>query len=200
MSANIVLASASKYRAASLRRLNLSFEQRVSNVDETPRPEETAQQLAIRLAADKAFSLTSVCPNSIIIGCDQTGSCNGQILHKPGSRSGAIAQLSDMSGCAATFYTGMTIIKTNQQGVASITHDLDVTDLQLRTLSANEIEAYVDADMPIDCAGSFKIEALGITLFSEVKTVDPSALQGISLIQLTDRLKALGISFSSNSA
>ena len=99
-----------------------------------------------------------------------------------------------------TFYTGMTIIKTNQQGVASITHDLDVTDLKLRTLSANEIEAYVDADTPIDCAGSFKIEALGITLFSEVKTRDPSALQGISLIQLTHRLKALGISFSSNSA
>jgi septum formation protein len=197
MSANIVLASSSKYRAASLQRLNLAFEQRASDVDETPQPQETAQQLAARLAADKALNLVSAYPNSIIIGCDQTGLCNDQLMHKPGSRTAAIEQLSKMSGCAATFYTAMTVIKTNQDGVASITHDLDTTDLKLRLLSVHEIEAYVDADMPLDCAGSFKIEALGITLFSEVKTVDPSALQGISLIQLTRRLKQLGIIFGS---
>ena len=123
---------------------------------------------------DKALSLVSAYPNSIIIGCDQTGLCNDQLMHKPGSRTAAIEQLSKMR-LRSHFLYGYDGDQNKPDGVA-LFHDLDTTDLKLRLLSAHEIEAYIDADMPLDCAGSFKIEAC-ITLFSEVKTVDPSALR-----------------------
>lgn len=196
MNANIILASASSYRAASLRRLNLSFKQHPPQINETPQPNENPRKLASRLAEEKALSVATEHSTSIVIGCDQTGTCNGQLLHKPGTKAAAIQQLSGMSGRTATFYTAMTVVNTDQNGIVDVFHDLDTTQLQLRDLSPSDIKAYVDADLPLDCAGSFKIEALGITLFSEVKTLDPSALQGISLIQLTNRLKQLGYNFS----
>ena len=196
MTANIILASASSYRAASLRRLNLNFKQHPSQINEAPQPNEKPRRLASRLAEEKALSIATEHSNSIIIGCDQIGICNGQLLHKPGTKAAAIQQLSAMSGRTATFYTAMSVVNTDQNGIVDVFHDLDTTQLQLRDLSPSDIKAYVDVDLPLDCAGSFKIEALGITLFSEVRTVDPSALQGISLIQLTNRLKQLGYNFS----
>ena len=193
MKTKIVLASASKYRAASLQRLGLNFSQHPSAIDETPRIGETPASLAARLAQEKAHSLIATYANSIIIGCDQTGSCNGLLLHKPGSVLAAQDQLAQMSGQTATFYTAMTVIHVLNGAVKTLTHDLDTTQLQLRTLSHEQITAYIAQDNPIDCAGSFKIESLGIILFDAVQTSDPSALEGISLIQLTSRLLDLGV-------
>ena len=199
MPVNIILASASPYRAALLRQLNLSFVQRPAQIDETPYLSEAPGPLALRLAEQKAMSLVAEHPNSIIIGSDQTGICNNQLLHKPGNQSMAIQQLAAMSGQIAFFYTATTVVQTDNTGVVSAHTDIDTTELQLRHLTNEEIRAYVAADLPLDCAGSFKIESLGISLFSSVKTVDPSALQGISLIQLTNRLKQLGIKFGAHS-
>ena len=199
MAVNIILASASPYRAALLRQLNLSFVQRPAQIDETPHLSEAPGPLALRLAEQKAMSLVAEHPNSIIIGSDQTGICNNQLLHKPGNQSAAIQQLAAMSGQIASFYTATTVVQTDNTGVVSAHTDIDTTELQLRHLTNEEIRAYVAADLPLDCAGSFKIESLGISLFSSVKTVDPSALQGISLIQLTNRLKQLGIKFGTQS-
>lgn len=193
MKTEIVLASASKYRAASLQRLGLKFKQQPAGIDETPHLTETPTDLASRLAHEKALSLVDTHPNSIIIGCDQTGSCNGQFLHKPGSINAARDQLAQLSGQRAVFYTAMTIIVTENAVIKKLTHDLDITQLQLRVLTTEEIASYVEADRPIDCAGSFKIESLGIILFTEVKTSDPSALEGLSLIHLTSRLRDLGV-------
>ncbi|MAD05833.1 MAG: septum formation protein Maf [Gammaproteobacteria bacterium] len=193
MKSKIVLASASKYRAASLRRLGLDFSQHPSAIDESPRISETPASLAARLAHEKAQSLVATHSNSIIIGCDQTGSCNGQLLHKPLSIEAAQDQLAQMSGQQAIFYTAMTVIHVVSGRVETLTHDLDTTQLQLRALSREQIAAYIAQDNPIDCAGSFKIESLGIILFNAVKTSDPSALEGISLIQLTSRLLDLGV-------
>ena len=197
MKTQIVLASASKYRAASLRRLGLEFIQHAATLDETPRPSEAAAELASRLSHEKAQSLVTAYPNSIIIGCDQTGSCNDQLLHKPGNLEAAREQLTQMSAQEAVFYTAMTVIVTENAKVRDITHDVDITRLKLRPLSGAEITSYVAAERPVDCAGSFKIESLGIILFSEVQTTDPSALEGISLIQLTSRLRHLGIRLGS---
>ena len=193
MKTQIVLASASKYRAASLQRLGLKFTQHAAALDETPRSTETAAQLASRLAHEKAQSLVTAHPNSIIIGCDQTGSCGGQLLHKPGNLQAAKDQLTKMSAQEAVFYTAMTVIVTENAKVKDISHDVDITRLKLRALSGREIADYVAAERPLDCAGSFKIESLGIILFSEVQTLDPSAIEGISLIQLTSRLRHLGV-------
>lgn len=102
-----------------------------------------------------------------------------------------------MSGQQAMFYTAMTVIHVVRGRVETLTHDLDTTQLQLRTLSHEQITAYIAQDNPIDCAGSFKIESLGIILFSAVQTSDPSALEGISLIQLTSRLLDLGVRLGS---
>lgn len=199
MTVNIILASASPYRAALLRQLNLSFVQHPAQIDETPYLNESPKALALRLAERKAMSLVAEHPNSIIIGSDQTGICNNQLLHKPGSQSAAIQQLAAMSGQIAFFYTATTVVRTDDTSVVSAHTDIDTTELQLRHLTREDIRAYVAADLPLDCAGSFKIESLGITLFRSVKTVDPSALQGISLIQLTNRLRQLGITFGSQS-
>ena len=188
MKTKIVLASASKYRAVSLQRLGLNFSQHPSAIDETPRIGETPASLAARLAQEKAQRLIATYTNSIIIGCDQTGSCNGLLLHKPGSVIAAQDQLAQMSG-----QTAMTVIHVLNGTVKTLTHDLDTTQLQLRTLSHEQITAYIVQDNPIDCAGSFKIESMGIILFDAVKTSDPSALEGISLIQLTSRLLDLGV-------
>ena len=193
MNTKIVLASASKYRAASLQRLGLKFSQQPTGIDETPRMSETPASLAARLANEKAQKLVATQANAIIIGCDQTGSWNGQLLHKPGNVEAAQAQLAQMSGQRAMFYTAMTVIHVVNGTVATLTHDLDTTELQLRTLSHEQIAAYVAQDNPIDCAGSFKIESLGIILFSAVHSSDPSALEGISLVQLTTRLLDLGV-------
>lgn len=193
MKTQIVLASASKYRAASLRRIGLKFTQHPAAIDETPDSQENAAELASRLAREKAQSLVAAHPNSVIIGCDQSGSCNGMLLHKPGNLEMAKHQLTRMSGQEAFFYTAMTMIVTENAEVQRISHDLDTTRLKLRPLTTLEIADYLATEQPIDCAGSFKIESLGITLFSEVATSDPSALEGISLIQLTSRLKDLGI-------
>jgi len=187
----IVLGSTSKYRANLLSRLGLSFITSNPLCDETPRADEPPENLAIRLARDKAHSLRKAHPDSIIIGSDQVAALKSDKLGKPGTAANAKAQLLSMRGHAVDFYTGVCVLDAASGNQFQA---MDRTTATLRHLSTEEIERYVEADKPMDCAGSFKVESLGISLFERVETQDPTALIGLPLIQLSQILRKLGLS------
>jgi len=187
MQAPLLLASTSKYRSERLASLGLSFTQEAPHCDETPLPGELPDALALRLAQTKAQSLTREFPDRLIIGSDQTAAApDGSLLTKPGTFERACTQLLACSGKAVVFYTGVAL--------AGATEDawLVTTKVCFRTLSKEEVERYVAAEQPLDCAGSFKVEALGITLFDWVRSDDPNALIGLPLISLAQRLRQVG--------
>jgi len=186
----IVLSSTSKYRAQLLTRLGLRFIQAAPICDETPLPGELPNQLATRLSMEKADSLRSEHPNGIIIGSDQVASVGSKLLGKPGTRERAIEQLGYMNGQTVHFYTGLAVLH-GQSGEWQ--QHLDTTRVAMRNLSADEIERYVDKDQPLDCAGSFKLEQLGVSLFESVESEDPSALVGLPLIAVARCLRNLGM-------
>ena len=201
MSTQIILGSSSKYRAQALKTLGLEsgrdFNQQSPNIDETPKPMESAQAIASRLALAKAKEIAHNNPGKIIIGSDQTGVCGERILEKPGSVEAAIESLAYCSGKTAVFYTGLAIYQSSVQQAngESDRYSLDVetTHLQFRTLTKAQITKYVELDMPLDCAGAFKAEGLGIALFDSIKAEDPSALIGLPLIRLVSRLQEFGV-------
>jgi len=166
-------------------------------VDETPKPMESAQAIASRLALAKAKEIALNNPGKVIIGSDQTGVCGDRILEKPGTVEAAIESLTYCSGKTAVFYTGLAIYQTSVQQQNSegdkYTLDVEATHLQFRTLTAAQITKYVELDKPLDCAGAFKAEGLGIALFESIKADDPSALIGLPLIRLVSRLQEFGI-------
>lgn len=183
----VLLASTSPYRAERLASLNLAFEQASPDMDETPLPGETPFDLALRLAQGKARSLTQAYPGHLIIGSDQTAAdSRGVLLDKPGSVTRAIEQLSRCSGTSLMFYSGVAL--------AGVSEDAWVvtTEVVFRDLTRAEIERYIDREHPLDCAGSFKVEALGITLFQAVRSDDPNALIGLPLISLANKLREAG--------
>jgi len=186
----IVLSSTSKYRAQLLTRLGLDFTPAAPICDETPLPGELPDQLAARLSLEKAASLRSTYPQAIIIGSDQVASVGSETLGKPGTRDRAIEQLGRMSGQIVHFYTGLAVL--HAESGQSQQH-LDITRVVMRDLSQDEIERYVDKDQPLDCAGSFKLEQLGVSLFESVESQDPSALVGLPLIAVARCLRNLGI-------
>ncbi|MFQ3347128.1 MAG: septum formation protein [Candidatus Azotimanducaceae bacterium] len=200
MSKKIILGSSSKYRAQALcslgLELNLDFSQQSPDIDETPEPKETPRALVCRLAQTKAQIIARDNPGKIVIGSDQTGACGDRILEKPGSVEAAIESLTYCSGKTAVFYTGLAIYQCNtaqKNGQTDkYTLDVETTHLQFRKLSITEITDYVERDMPLDCAGSFKAEGLGIALFESIKAEDPSALIGLPLIRLVSRLQEFG--------
>ncbi len=187
---NLILASTSRYRAEALTRLGLTFASVAPNVDEQAPVQEPPAQLALRLAHAKAAAVARQNPDAIVIGSDQVGDCNGQRLAKPGSIEAAVAQLQKLSGQAATFYTAVAVHCIRQDvelgGVVN-------TDLQFRAFSPSEAATYVHLDQPLDCAGSFKVESLGITLFERVSADDPTALVGLPIITLLDMLATCGV-------
>lgn len=185
----LILASTSRYRAQLLARLRLPFEQASPEVDETPRPGEKAQQLAARLAKAKAAAVSSLRPGHCVIGSDQVASCMGRLLGKPGNRDDACVQLALMSGHSSVFVTGVAL--THPDLPRPLT-DLDVTVVRLRRLKSAEIERYIDAEPAFDCAGSFKMEGLGITLFDEIQSRDPTGLMGLPLIATARLLRKAG--------
>jgi septum formation protein len=191
MSKKIILGSSSKYRAQALcslgLELNLDFSQQSPDIDETPEPKETPRALVCRLAQTKAQIIARDNPGKIVIGSDQTGACGDRILEKPGSVEAAIESLTYCSGKTAVFYTGLAIYQCN-----TAQKNGQTTHLQFRKLSITEITDYVERDMPLDCAGSFKAEGLGIALFESIKAEDPSALIGLPLIRLVSRLQEFG--------
>lgn len=176
--APLVLASTSHYRAELLKRLHVPFEAHASKVDEMRYPGEVLEEMAERLARMKASALRVRFPARWILGADQVASLSGQPMGKPGNRVRAVEQLAMSSGRTVTFYTCAALFGPGKQ-IATV---MDATRVRFRKLSPGEIERYVDAEKPFDCAGSFKVEGLGISLFEDISCHDPTALVGLPLI------------------
>jgi septum formation protein len=183
----LILASTSSYRRELLQRLRLPFDSVRPEVDETPHPDEQPAALATRLAAAKAAAVAALHPGAWVIGSDQVADLNGVALGKPGTRERAIAQLAAMSGQTVSFHTAVSLCRDGRHLPA-----LDLTRVRFRDLDRAEIERYVDAEQPFDCAGSFKCEGLGISLFQAIDNRDPSALVGLPLIALSGLLRQAG--------
>ena len=195
----LILGSSSSYRASAMQSLGLVFEQVAPNIDETPLLNEAPRALVSRLALSKASHIAEGNPGALVIGSDQVGFCENRILVKPGSQPLAIESLKRSSGKEATFYTALaTALK--QQGQELVTSiDICATQLKFRELSDAQITSYVAYDRPFDAAGAFKAESLGIALFEYVRADDPSALIGLPLIALTQRLMEFGLNPLGNS-
>ena len=173
----LVLASSSRYRAELLTRLAVPFIAQAPAIDESPEPAETPANLAQRLAVEKAKTMQDLYPDRWVLGSDQVPSLDGKVLGKPGSRDNAIEQLEAFSGKSVIFYTAIALLGGHRALTA-----LDTTIVRFRPLGRDEIERYVDAEPAYDCAGSFKVEGLGITLFNAIETRDTTALVGLPLI------------------
>ena len=186
----LVLASASPYRAALLRRLHLPFETVRADADEMPLPDEVPEAMVQRLAEAKAHAVARLFPDHLIIGSDQNASHRGQILGKPGSAAKAEAQLAALSASTVTFHTGLCLLDSASGRARVGQVPFTVT---FRTLTPAEIRHYVALDQPLDCAGSFKSEGLGISLFARMNGDDPTALVGLPLITLAQWLRAADI-------
>ncbi len=186
----IVLASSSPYRKALLDRLGLPFCCATPNIDETPKPGEPGEALAIRLAENKARALAHQFPGHWIIGSDQVACLpDGAVLSKPGDHEQATNQLRQSSGKSVTFLTGLALLDSDS---GRLECTCETYSAQFRDLTAEEIEAYLLRETPYDCAGSFKMEGLGIVLFKSLQGRDPNSLIGLPLIALNDMLLRWG--------
>lgn len=185
----LVLASTSPYRRQLLERLGLPFEVARSDVDESPLPREQPLHQAQRLAVDKARVVGRRFRESWVIGSDQVAELDGQALGKPGSFERAADQLAAASGSQVSFHTAVCLYR-HSDGRGLRFHDLTV--VRFRRLQAAEIERYLHAEQPYDCAGSFKAEGLGISLFESIDSKDPTALIGLPLIALCSALRDVG--------
>jgi MAF protein len=182
----LVLASSSPFRRELLSRLGLEFTTCSPSVDETRLDNETAEALVLRLSQQKAMKVAESHPEALIIGSDQVATVSDKILGKPGNHKKAVAQLQGASGKKVTFYTGLCLYNSrtgNQQTCCEPYH------VQFRTLNPQEIENYLLKEQPYNCAGSFKSEGLGISLFEYLEGADPNALIGLPLIRLSAMLR-----------
>jgi septum formation protein len=186
----LVLGSTSRYRAELLRRLYPSFEQRAPGTDESPLSGETPRNRALRLAIAKARAAAEGLEDALEIGSDQVAELEGHGMDKPGSVDRAHAQLAARSGREVHFHTALCLhdARSGQDRV-----HVDHTRVHFRNLDADEIARYVEREQPLDCAGSFKCEGLGISLFERIDNEDPSALIGLPLIALARLLREAGI-------
>ncbi|ALB62412.1 FIG146278: Maf/YceF/YhdE family protein [Cronobacter condimenti 1330] len=187
---SIVLASTSPFRRTLLEKLGLPFETAAPETDETPLAKETAQQLVLRLALQKAQALRENYPRHLIIGSDQVCVLNNTITGKPHTFENAVKQLRQASGQVVTFYTGIALYNS-ATGVQQC--DCEPFHVHFRTLSETEIENYLHREAPWQCAGSFKSEGLGITLFDRLDGRDPNTLIGLPLIRLCEMLRREGV-------
>jgi MAF protein len=181
----LVLASSSPYRRELLSRLQLPFTWSAPAIDETRHIGESAEALVRRLAQEKAQALASEYPQHLIIGSDQVAVLNGEIIGKPHNFNTAHVQLSAASGASVRFLTGLALFNsaTNNWQIDCIPFTV-----HFRHLSAACISRYLKAEQPFDCAGSFKAEGLGVSLFSSTEGVDATSLIGLPLIRLVDML------------
>ena len=185
----LVLASTSPYRAALLRRLGLPFATFRPDINEGPRADEPPVELVTRLSRSKAAAARSSYPDALVIGSDQVGVLADAIVNKPGTVEGARRQLMAASGNELRFLTGLCVLDT-LTGL-EITH-VETCTVHFRDLSESEVAEYVARENPIDCAGSFKVEGLGIALFRAVDMQDPTALEGLPMIALCAALSQHG--------
>lgn len=192
----IVLASTSPYRRELLARLCVPFDALPPLVEEAALPGESPRVSARRLAQAKAEAVAAACPDAIVIGSDQVADLDGIALNKPGSHAAALAQLERLQGRRAVFHTALAVAV---DGGACIEVDCVATTVQFRTLKRAQLDAYLRADQPYDCAGAAKIESLGIALVSAVHSDDPTALIGLPLIRLTTMLVRAGLALPMSS-
>jgi len=190
MPVSLLLASTSPFRQALLGKLGLPFMTAAPEVDETPRAGEAADALVTRLAVAKAQALAADYPDSWIIGSDQVCLLDGAITGKPHTPDRAFAQLRQASGNAITFYTGLALYQPRSGTLMQCCEPFVV---HFRDLSDEEIRAYIEKEQPLQCAGSFKSEGLGICLFERLEGRDPNTLVGLPLIALSGMLRAVGI-------
>ena len=186
----LILGSTSPYRRELLARLRLSFEVVSPEVDETPLPGEAPRELACRLALAKARAVAARCPAAVVIGSDQVADLGGEPLGKPGTHERAVIQLRRMRGRTVIFQTAVAVV-CQDTGFEHV--DLAPVRVHFRELSEAEIENYLRAETPYDCAGSAKSEGLGIALLESIENDDPTALVGLPLIRTVRLLRAAGL-------
>jgi septum formation protein len=186
----LILASTSVYRRELLTRLRLPFSVVASHVDETPQPGESPQHLACRLALAKARSVAQLHPQAVVIGSDQVADLDVHPLGKPGTHDRAVTQLQAMRGKTVVFQTAVAVVCL-ESGFAQT--ELAQVKVKFRHLSDSQIEAYLQAEQPYDCAGSAKSEGLGIALLERIDNDDPTALIGLPLIRTCQMLEAAGM-------
>jgi septum formation protein len=187
----LILASTSSYRRVLLERFDLDFETVAPQVNEPHLDGESPADRASRLSLAKALDVAQRYPDAVVIGSDQVAAAGSRILDKPGNAAASRAQLATLSGTSARFYTGCAVVRPTAS--LRLTH-VDTTTVYFRPLTTSEIGRYVEREKPFDCAGSFKAEALGTTLFESVESSDPTALIGLPLIWLAGALRRAGFS------
>ncbi|MEP6970656.1 MAG: Maf family nucleotide pyrophosphatase [Betaproteobacteria bacterium] len=187
---HLILASTSRYRRELLERLRLPFDTVAPEVDETPYPGERPQQLACRLAMEKARAVAARFPQAVVIGSDQVADLAGQALGKPLVHEVAVEQLRRMQGQQVVFQTAVAVVCAGSKFAQM---DLAQIRVRFRALADDEIEAYLLAEQPYDCAGSAKSEGLGISLLDAIDNDDPTALIGLPLIRTCRMLRAAGV-------
>jgi septum formation protein len=186
----LILGSTSRYRRELLQRLRVPFNVVSPDVDETPLANEAPQALATRLALAKAKAVAALHPNAVVIGSDQVADLNGEPLGKPGTHERAVLQLQRMRGQTVVFQTAVSVV-CQANGFEQT--ELAQIKVRFRDLSDAEIEAYLRAEEPYDCAGSAKSEGLGIALLDAIDNDDPTALIGLPMIRTARLLRAAGI-------
>jgi septum formation protein len=188
----LILASTSVYRRELLERLRIPFEVISPKVDETPLPNESTLDLALRLAKAKAAAVAKDHPEAWVIGSDQVADLCGAAIGKPGNFERAMAQLQLMRGATVTFQTALCLMKGDVQTTLCVP-----TEVSFRKLPDNVLESYLLAEEPYDCAGSAKSEGLGISLLEAIRSDDPTALIGLPLIALSGLLRDAGFAIPS---
>lgn len=189
-SSRLVLASTSLFRREILQKLGLPFDAVAPDTDETMMDKESPEALVSRLAENKARAVAGDWPHALIIGSDQVACVDGEILGKPGNRENAVKQLSQAAGKTVTFYTGLCLFNSSSQRAQVC---CDPFKVHFRPLNEAQIGRYLDHEQPFNCAGSFKSEGMGITLFSKLEGDDPNTLIGLPLIRLVEMLGNEGI-------
>lgn len=184
----LILGSSSRYRRDLLQRLGLPFTTHAPNVDERPRTGEAPRDTALRLSALKASAVRASHPQAVVIASDQVADCDGQAINKPGNYQAAFHQLQRLQGRQVRFHTGLCVQRGDHQALDCVT-----TTVQFLPLTDTQIRNYLQREPAFDCAGSAKVEGLGISLLASVQDDDPTALIGLPLIRLTAMLREFGI-------
>lgn len=185
----LILASTSPYRRQLLERFDIDFETVAPEVTEEHVDGELPVDRSARLALAKALAVADRYPDAVVIGSDQVAAAGSRILDKPGNAATNRAQLAALSGTSARFYTGCAVVKPSSS--LRLSH-VDTTTVYFRPLTTGEIGRYVEREKPFDCAGGFKAEALGASLFESIESSDPTALIGLPLIWLAGALRRAG--------
>ncbi len=183
---DLILASTSPYRKALLDRLQVAYSCDSPKINEAPLDAESVEEMVMRLARAKAEAVSARHPHALIIGSDQSAELDGKPLSKPGNFENAVAQLKQASGQRIVFQTGLCVLNSESGNVQTACVPYTVV---FRTLTDEMIEQYLKKEEPYNCAGSFKSEGLGITLFEKFEGDDPNALIGLPLIKLTEFLE-----------